>query len=124
MTDGLLSAGPVVVLTGPAARACLDCIHIAVRNRRLNGLPNSSVYTALADALHKAVSAQGHSDIPETVVAHSDLMPTVPVDQAAPRLGLSPRQTRRLAPQLGGQRVGGRWLLDEQAIREHLGGAI
>ena len=98
----------VKVNIGQAARACLDCIHIAVRNRRLNGLPNSSVYTALADALHKAVSAQGHSDVPETVVAHSDLMPTVPVDQAAPRLGLSPGRpvasptARRLAVSAAG----------------------
>ena len=34
-------------------------------------------------------------------------------------LGLSPRQTRRIAKKLGGQIIGGRWLLDMQAIIEH-----
>lgn len=122
VTDGLFAVGPVVVVTGPAARATLDCVLIATRTRRLNGLPHSTLYTALTEALRTAVSVDGQTDVRETVAAHPELMPTVPVSTAAGRLGLSHRQTRRLAPRLGGRRIGRRWLLDEQAIREHLGG--
>jgi hypothetical protein len=45
--------------------------------------------------------------------------PTVTIAEAARQLGLSERQTRRRAPQLGGRRVGGVWLLDQIAIDEH-----
>jgi len=45
--------------------------------------------------------------------------PTVTVAEAARQLGLSERQTRRRAPQLGGKRIGGVWLIDQDAIAEH-----
>jgi hypothetical protein len=122
MNDGLLAAGPVVIVTGPAARAALDCVAIATRTRRLNGLPNSRIYGALAEALRTAVAASGQSGVREAVAAHPDVMPTIPVDEAATRLGLSHRQTRRLAPRLGGRKIGGRWFFDEQAITEHMEG--
>ncbi|MBB2772332.1 UNVERIFIED_ORG: hypothetical protein GGE11_003257 [Mycolicibacterium obuense] len=121
-TEGLLTAHAAVVLTGPAARAALDCVLIAIRTRRANKLPESSAHIALAHALQTAVAVNGQSDVRKTVTAHADLMPTVPVDQAAERLGLSHRHTRRIAPRLGGRRSAGRWFLDEQAIREHLEG--
>lgn len=117
-TEGLLHAGPVVVVSGPAARACLDCVAIAVRTRRQNGLPNSSVYLALAEALRKAVSAYGHWDVREApVVQHVEHPMTV--KEAADMLNRSTRQITRLAERLGGRKIGGRWLLDAQAVREH-----
>jgi hypothetical protein len=48
--------------------------------------------------------------------------PTVTVDHASRQLGLSPRQTRRLAPKLGGKLIDGRWRLDQAAIDDHLNG--
>lgn len=46
----------------------------------------------------------------------------VPLVEAAARLGLTDRQVRRLAPRLGGKKIGGRWLIDEQALVEQIEG--
>jgi hypothetical protein len=120
---GLTVVGAVVVLTGPAARAAAECVLIAIRSRRVNGLPRSSHYDAIAAAL---VAAAGQSDDPKTAAAQHERMvtnpPTVPVPDAAREIGLSVRQTRRLAPKLGGRIIGGRWLLDAQAVAEHVNG--
>lgn len=123
-SPGLVVAGTAVILTGDAARAALQAVLIAIRSRRLSGLPNSAAYTELAQALADAATADGQSDVPKHAVGQGfpAEVPTVPIDDAAARLGLSPRQVRRLAPKLGGRIIGGRWLLDEQAIREHLQG--
>jgi hypothetical protein len=119
---GLLVAGGVVVLSGEAARATAEAMLIAVRSRRVNGVPRSRTYDILAAAL---VAAAGHVDVrTEPQIAELSVRhPSVSVEDAAPRLGLSERQTRRLAPKLGGQKIGGRWFLDDQAIREHIEGS-
>lgn len=121
--NGLLRVGGVVVISGAAARALCEAVLIAARARRSAGLPLSADYAALAAELHAAMSASGQTDVrdlpdpdPESVA------PTVPIEQAAAELGLSKRQTRRLAPELGGRIVGGRWLLDAHAIRQHIQG--
>ncbi len=120
---GLLAVGPVVVLTGPAARAAAEALLIALRSRRVNGLPRSSHYEQIAAAL---VAAAGQSDAIKSSAAQADRMmtnpPTLPLGEAANYLGLSTRQTRRLAPKLGGRIIGGRWLLDPQAVTEHAEG--
>jgi hypothetical protein len=120
---GLLRVGGVVILTGPALRSALECAFITVKHRGLSGLPNQR-YEALARELHTAVSAAGQSDVPKPAACEpvSVVQPTVPISEAATRLGISSRQTRRLAPRLAGQIVGGRWLVDEVALREHEGG--
>ncbi|ULE35050.1 helix-turn-helix domain-containing protein [Mycobacterium sp. IDR2000157661] len=46
--------------------------------------------------------------------------PTVPLEDAAERLGISTRHARRIAPKLAGRKAGGRWFVDETALREHL----
>ena len=117
---GLTVIGPVVILTGPAAHAAANAILIAVRTRSVNGLPRSQHYDAIAAAL---VSACGHADDRPSPITDSigvpDIPPTVPISDAAKYLGLSKRQARRLAPNLGGRIIGGRWLLDAQAVTEH-----
>ena len=110
----------VVIVSGAALPAAAQAVLIALRSRRLSGLPASPVYTELLSAFHTAQSANGQTDDPCEVIAQSS--PTVPIAEASTRLGVSPRQARRLAPRLGGRRVGGRWLLDEQAIAEHIEG--
>ena len=67
------------------------------------------------------MSANGHTDVrePEEMQDYPCEQPTVTVAEAAEQLGLSERQTRRRAPQLGGRRIGGVWLLDQTAIDEH-----
>lgn len=118
---GLNRVGGVVVLTGPALRTCLQAALIAVKHHHLTGLPRGP-YEHLARELHAALSAPGHTDVPPAPVRHPEPVqhPSVPIDQAAARLGLSRRQARRLAPRLGGRLVGGRWLLDDAALQEHL----
>jgi len=121
--DGLVVAGTAVILTGGAARAALQAALIAIRARRANGLPDSEMYRELARALAQVESANGHSDIRERVVVeHLSVGPTVPLVEAAARLGLSDRQLRRLAPRLGGKKIGGTWLVDEQALEEAIEG--
>lgn len=119
---GLTAVGPVVILTGPAARAAAQALLIAVRSRRVNGLPPSAHYDAITAAL---VSASGHGDGhpgAEADPVGMEQIPTMPVEDAARALGLSKRQTRRLAPTLGGRLIGGRWLLDAQAVAEYAEG--
>ncbi|WP_418003353.1 hypothetical protein ACNO8X_26095 [Mycobacterium sp. PDNC021] len=121
--DGLVVAGSAVILTGGAARAALQAALIAIRARRANGLPASEPYRELARALAQVESGGGHSDIHERVVVeHFSVGPTVPLVEAAARLGLSGRQLRRLAPQLGGKKIGGMWLVDEQALADEIEG--
>lgn len=120
-----LVVGPVVVLHGPSLRACLDAVLRAARARRLNGLPPSAEHVRLAEALTSAMAATGQTDMPKTVaaehVSHEDI-PSIPLAEAARRLTVSARHARRLAPKLGGRRVGGRWFLDPVAVQEHLEG--
>ena len=121
--SGLLRAGPVVILSGPALKADLECVLIAIKHRKLSGIPYQT-YEALACELAAAMAAVGHSDV--RLPAISDSLPvdqpTVPLDQAATRLGISLRQARRLAPQLAGRKIGGCWFVDEAALREHIEG--
>lgn len=117
---GLVIAGEAVVLTGEAARVALQAALIAIRSRRVNGLPESPAYRALATALAKSVN--GHADVREVVVEqhYPREQPQVPISQAAEQLGIGERQVRRLAPKLGGRKIGGRWFVDEHALTEHL----
>lgn len=125
-TDGrcVTRVGGVVVLHGPALRAALDCVLITARCRRLSGLPLSGIHRELAAALHQALTAtDGQKDIeaaPELETLAKQ--PTVGVGEAAERLGLSRRQTRRLAPRLNGRKTGGHWAIDEVALAEHAAG--
>lgn len=123
MTDGLTRVGGVVVLSGDALRSALECAVIAIKHRALSGLPNRR-YEQLAQELSAAMAAAGQSDVPEPEAREPVTMarPTVTITEAAARLGLSNRQTRRLAPRLGGQIIGGQWLVDEPALREHIEG--
>jgi hypothetical protein len=120
--DGPIVAGAAVVLTGESLRAALQAVLIAKRTRKLNGHPDSTADLELAQALIAATSANGHSDVrePEELKDYPQREPpTVPIAEAARQLGLSERQARRLAPKLGGRKIGGQWFLDQNACDEH-----
>lgn len=121
---GLLVAGSVVILTGPMLQTALKSVLLAERTRKLNGLPASAAHRALAETLSQAMSAARQCDVaePEPLKNYPQQQPTIPTEDAARMLGLSKRQTQRLAPKLGGKIIAGRWLLDEEAIREHAEG--
>ena len=118
--DGFNRVGGVVVIHGTAARTLCEAVLIAERSRRSSGLPLSRDYATIAAELYAAMSASGQSDVRADADIHPEyVQPTVPIEQAAAELGLSKRQTRRLAPELGGRIIGGRWLLDRHALNEH-----
>lgn len=124
MPPALLVVGGVVVVHGPALAALRDALLVSARARQRNGLSVGAHHVALIAAITEAMAVNGQSDGRETSTLHSESheLPTIPLAEAARRLGRSQRQTRRLAPRLGGRRIAGRWLLDDQAIREHLEG--
>ncbi len=105
-----------VLLTGNALDAARYAVHIAQDHRRRNGLPPLAALAALAAAM----SPGGHADTPAPLVGEADYMTT---DEAAALLGCSERHVRRMAPALGGRLVGGRWLVDRQAVAEHIEGS-
>ncbi|KUI13604.1 hypothetical protein AU192_04160 [Mycobacterium lehmannii] len=122
--SGLIRAGGVVVLSGPALHSALQATLIAIRNRKLSGLPTLP-YEALACELRAAMTADGHAAIAIGAVSDPvpvDEQPSVPLAEAAARLNISDRQARRRAPQLGGRRIAGRWFVDQLALRQHIEG--
>ncbi len=124
MTEtGLTRVDGVVVLTGPALRAARDCALIAANHRKLSRLPYQT-YEALAREFHAAMSVCGHSDVRLPAISDSVEVqkPTVPLDEVATRLGVSDRHARRLAPKLGGKKIGRCWVVDETALRQHIEG--
>ena len=114
MTAYRMPAG-AVLLDGSALDAARYAVDVAQRARARNGLPRSVALARLAEAL----AAPGQEDSPDEPAGQPDLVTT---EQAAEVLGVSLRSARRLAPRLGGRLVGGRWLLDRQAVAEHLEG--
>ncbi|BCO57895.1 hypothetical protein KN246_14740 [Mycobacterium intracellulare] len=121
--SGVLRVAGVVVLSGPALRTTLQGQLIAIRQRRLSGLPTGE-FEALACEFRAAMAAAGQSDVrfPAVSKAVPVEQPTVPLAEAATRLGISLRQARRLAPQLGGRKPAGRWFVDATALDQHIEG--
>ena len=107
-----------VLLSGSAIDAVLYAVDVAQRARSRNGLPPSTMLAALREAL----SPTGQADILPEPAEECGSRDRVPSAEAAQLLRCSPRQARRLAPTLGGERVGGRWVIDRQAITEHMEG--
>lgn len=118
--DGCHTFGPGVFISGPMLDAARHAILVAQVARRRNGLPESAVFGELLTAITAAMSRSRRYDVaPEAILDAGHMQPTVPIPEAARRLGLSKRQTQRLAPKLGGRIIGGRWLLDAEAVAEH-----
>lgn len=120
---GLQRTGGVVVLSGPALKEARNMALIAVKHRKQSGIPHRD-YAALACEFGAAMAAAGQSDVRSPAISKAVAVeqPTVPIAEAAVRLGLSPRQARRLAKKLGGQIIAGRWLVHEAALNEHIEG--
>lgn len=124
--SGLTRVGAVVIVTGPALQLVLNCAAIAVKQRKMSGLPFSTTpYESLVCELRDAMAADGHSVIRSGAVRDPvpvDEQPTVPLAEAAALLHISDRQARRRARQLGGRKIAGRWFVDELALGQHLEG--
>lgn len=111
----VLTLGRSVLISGSAVRPAAWAVMVAMGQRRLNGMPHSRDLEELGTAL---ASALGHADVPARPDMTTCEQPDVSVEEAALTLGLSKRQTRRLATELGGKLIAGRWMLNRQAILE------
>lgn len=110
-------ADDVLLLTGDHIAAVRYAVRVAIAARHRNGL---RVPASLAE-LAAAVTEPGRTDT-EPEPAQQDHTEMIDTREAAHMLGCSNRQARRLAPLLGGRIIAGRWLLDRDAILEHLNG--
>lgn len=118
--SGPLVVGGVVVLHGDGIRHVLLAVRHIIGRRRREHLPVPVEWAELESALTKAMSACPQSDSTSPASAETTYMDT---RQAAAQLGCTERHARRLAGQLDGKREGGRWVIPESALREHLEGA-
>lgn len=119
MSGACLRIQDGVLLTGRALDVALYAVKVAQRSRARNGLPRLLVL----EELEAAMSPRGQTDIAEEPTGQSvDVVVAMTTEDAASALHCSARQARRLAPALGGRRVGGRWVYDHQAVLEHIEG--
>jgi len=108
-----------VLLTGRALELTVFAIDAAQRYRAHQGL---APLPAL-NQLRALMSPPGQADMLEESSGQAEVVARISTRDAAALLGCSERHVRRLAPMVGGELVGGRWLLDRQAVLEHIGGS-
>lgn len=113
-----LVVGGVVVLHGDYLRHALLAIQHIIGRRRREHLPVPAEWSALEVALAQAMSAGPQSDAAAQSVNETWLS----TREVADRTGWTERHARRRAGQLDGRREGGRWLIPETAVREHMEG--
>lgn len=120
--DPVVLSGSAVVLRGESLALVLDAVLRIANAKHRSGLPIGR-YRDLAAALVAARGHEsGHADMVSGPVFHAGEEPRIPLAEAAAALGKSTRQTRRLAPKLGGRLIGNRWYVSETALREHIEG--
>lgn len=104
-----------LLLTGSHLQIMSRALDALDRERRRNGLPASKD----AADMRALLAPSGHAASPPPAAPQDDCMST---EEAAQALGVSVRTARRMAPKLGGRRVGGALLFDRIAVQEHLSG--
>lgn len=113
--------GPAVLLQGPAV---LEMMRLTILGARLRSqrdgiaMPESTrcLIQALADAAAE-VSPTRHDDVAsEPDPATWEQVTAMTTKEVAGMLQLSQRQAQRLAPALGGRKVGGVVLVDRDAV--------
>lgn len=100
-----------IELTDDQARAALYCVSEVLRRKVIGGKP---VGHWLRD-VHEALSARGHETDGEQLRS-SDLIDT---KEAAHMLDCHPRSIRRIAAELDGEIVAGRWCFTRSAVAEY-----
>lgn len=109
-------------LSGDDLQGALYCCNELIDRRARAGIPVPSWMARLAGHLNLAalVSDAGHETSSEpTSLESEELIGSV---QAALLLGISPRQLQRLAADLDGQKVCGRWAFQASIVREYAKG--
>ncbi|MFN8090548.1 MAG: helix-turn-helix domain-containing protein [Mycobacterium sp.] len=122
---GLLAAGGVVVLFGDHAKHALLITRFMIERQRKRHLPHPPEWDELADALTAALAACPQCPRTDTAApVELDTEKVMTTTELARRDGCTPRHARRMATQLDGQKIGGRWFVPTAAVNEHLEGKL
>lgn len=104
-------------LEGEDLRAAYYCVAHELRTRRRERLPVPESLRRLHDRLDLHIRCMSESgQAPEPAAGPSEW---ITATEAGRLLGLSKRQTQRLAADLDGQFVGGRWVFDRSVVAEY-----
>ena len=110
--------GDVLIISGESIGHLHTLLKIAVTYRNRQGIRTSSIEHHLME-----LTAPRQIDTTPEPAEHNrghltDLCPK----QVANMLDCSPRTVLRKAQQLGGRKIGGRWVFDQLAVQAHLEG--
>lgn len=121
-----LVGGSAILLQRLAVLDAYYLISVGLRATRRNGAEPPVRMRALQQALSlaaeqvRSTSAPGHHDVaPPRGGAGCSTGDEIGTTTAATVLGLSTRQVQRLAADLDGRRVGGRWVFDQAAVHSY-----
>jgi len=112
--SGYRIEGPSAVLTGPHLEAVQFAVQATIKALRARGDTPPRALLEAAELLDPPAPRPG-GDTPKPHTGHAVRMST---QDAARDLGMSPRNVRRRASELGGEMVAGVLLLDADAVRE------
>jgi len=101
-------------------RAAYYCAAEVLRTRNLSGQPIPlwlRRHYAKLDTGIRSMSESGHESDCDSTQLETDGLITA--REAAVMLGRSKRQVQRIAADLGGQNIAGRWLFNPAAVREY-----
>ena len=116
------SGASVVNLAGDDLHAAYYCAAEVTRSRRRTGQPIPAWLRNHYDNLdaHIRLSDFGQESGCDTGPLDQDRLITA--REASTLMVCSKRQAQRQAPKLGGQIIGGRWLLSLNAVKQHIEG--
>jgi hypothetical protein len=109
-------------LSADELRACYYCAAEVLRRRQLSGQPIPEWMRRHFDQLDAEVrmSRSGHQfDDAVRELGSGPTSPLISADEAAQILGLSKRQTLRLAVALQGELISGRWLFQRETVKTY-----
>lgn len=116
-----ISAG--VLLSGQMLTVALRAVDIALRALARNERPREPLLEDLHAVLSECVSECPRPDTVNHTAEHtSGGKGWWSCGEAAALLGCSDRTARRLAPGLGGEKIAGCWMIDREALEEHIAG--
>lgn len=106
----------VVLLSGDSIEAARFAVRVTIAARQRNG---QRVPAEIAE-LARELSVYGQRDTTAENVGNSGTQADwISTQEVARMLGISERQARRLAPELGGTLHAGRWLIDRTAVTHY-----
>ncbi len=109
-----------MTLNGDDLHAAYYCAAEVMRARQRTGQPIPEWLRRHYQTLDHAIRASRPRHENHTGSEQSDMKLTA--KEVAGMVDLSKRQVQRRATEFGGELVGGRWLFDAAAVREHLEG--